>query len=145
MLAAAFTLTFFGFLRISEFAVPSKSKFDPRKHPTRCSISWKEDHYTFKIVSSKTDQLGHGHKLITPRSRNGVCPFSAMYKYLQHSTCNHSSGPLFQFHNGQPLTRFSSTSKASCNVLATTQSNSILIVSELAPLHHQRKQASHLI
>lgn len=64
-------------------------------------------HYTFKIMSSKTDQLGHGQKLIIPRSRNGICPYSAMDKYVQHSTCNHSSRPLFQFHSGQLLTRYS--------------------------------------
>lgn len=61
MLAAAFTLAFFGLLRVSEFTVPSKRSFDPRKHASLTSVRWGHDYFVFTIKSSKTDQFRHGH------------------------------------------------------------------------------------
>ena len=48
MLTAAFSLAFFGFLRVSEFIIPSRSRSNPRTHPTKAGISckWK---YAFTI------------------------------------------------------------------------------------------------
>ena len=37
MLAAAFTLAFFGLLQVSEFTIPSLKEFDPRIHATNSS------------------------------------------------------------------------------------------------------------
>ena len=52
MLAAAFTLAFFGLLRIGEFTVPSKRSFDPRQHASIASIKWGRDYFIFTIKSS---------------------------------------------------------------------------------------------
>ena len=109
MLAAAFTLAFFGLLRISEFTVPSKLSFNPRKHASITSIKWKEDHFIFTIKSSKTDQLRYGQALYITRSRSEICPFAAMRRYFHSRGLNKSlkHAPLFSFKNGQPLTRHS--------------------------------------
>lgn len=109
MLTAAFLLAFFGFLRVSEFTIPSWSRFDPRSHPTKGSISHKQEYYTFTIKASKTDQLHQGQKIYILRSHERFCPYSAMRKYLSHFP--HSSSlraqPLFTFRDGSPLTRHS--------------------------------------
>ena len=111
MLAAAFILVFFGLLRISEFTVPSKQKFDARNHPTMADITWKHQHYCLNVKHSKTDQLGRGHVLCIPKARGIICPFSAMRKYFKSCSKRislHSKpAPLFTFRSGQPLTRHS--------------------------------------
>ena len=63
MLTAAFLLAFFGFLRLSEFTIPSRLRFNPRTHPTKASVSCKRKYYAFTIKASKTDQLHQGHKI----------------------------------------------------------------------------------
>ena len=54
MLIAAFLLAFFGFLRVSVFTIPSRSRFNPRSHPTKGSISLTQK-YAFTIKASKID------------------------------------------------------------------------------------------
>lgn len=107
MIAAAFTLAFFGFLRISELTVPSHKTFDPRCHPSLASIRWHKRHYTFRIRTSKTDQLFGGHTVTIPQIKGGCCPFSTMAKYWRHQTAPPTTKPLFTFANGTPLTRHS--------------------------------------
>ena len=109
MLAAAFTLAFFGLLRISEFTVPSKRSFDPRKHASITSIQWKGNHFIFTIKSSKTDQLHYGQAVYITRSHSEICPFAAMRQYFSYCGLNKSlrDAPLFTFKTGQPLTRHS--------------------------------------
>lgn len=63
MLAAAFTLAFFGLLWISKFTVLSIKELDPCIHPTINNIQWSSDHFILHISKSKTDQYGHGHNL----------------------------------------------------------------------------------
>ena len=78
MLTAAFLLAFFGFLRVSEFTIPSRSKFNPRTHPTKDSVACKRKYFTFTIKASKTDQLHQGHKIYILHSNVKFCPVSAM-------------------------------------------------------------------
>ena len=109
MLRAALTLAFYGLLCISEFMVPSKRAFDPRRHATMADISWGSQHYTLTVKYCKTDQLGHGHKLYIPKARGIACPFQAMHRYCSHiskkGTHADTCTPLFRFKSGEPLTR----------------------------------------
>ena len=106
MLAAAFSLAFFGFLRISEFTSPSKRNFSHWIHPTQADIEWDKGHFTFFIKRSKTDQLHHGEYIHIHRSGGQLCPVKAMKRYLKCKH-QHSEDPLFTFRNGKPLTRHS--------------------------------------
>ena len=109
MLSAAFILAFYGLLRISEFTVPSKRAFDPRRHTTMADISWGSRHYTLTVKYCKTDQLGRGHTLYIPKGRGITCPFKAMHRYCSHisktGTRADNYAPLFRFKSGEPLTR----------------------------------------
>ena len=107
MLTAAFTLAFFGLLRISEFTVPSKQLFNPWKHASITSIKWKKaSFFIFTIKSSKTDQLRYGQAFYVTRSRSEICPFVAMRWYFRSRVLTKllKDTPLFSFKNGQPLT-----------------------------------------
>ena len=97
MLTAAYSLAFIGFLRVSEFTIPSRSRFNPRTHPTKASISCKWKYYAFTIKASKTDQLHQGHKIYIYRSHEKFCPYSAMQKYIGHFPHSPAVGaqPLF--------------------------------------------------
>lgn len=107
MLTAAFTLAFYGLLRISEFSIPSKSKFDPRIHPTHTDIRWHKHRFTYHLKRSKTDQFQQGHKINFYQVDNHSCPYSAMKRYFSQARLytNRRTKPLFMFHNGDPLTR----------------------------------------
>ena len=106
MLAAAFTLAFFGLLRVSEFTVPSKHSFDPRKHASLTSIRWGHNYVVFTIKSSKTDQFRHGHAVHIFKSDNDLCLFTAMHQYFKYCRTKRNV-PLFRFQSGHPLTRHS--------------------------------------
>ena len=82
MLAAAFTLAFFGLLRISEFTVPSNQSFDPRRHASIASVRWRRKHFIFTINSSKTDQFRHGQAVYITKSDKSICLFAAMRQYV---------------------------------------------------------------
>ena len=109
MLSAAFTLAFFGFLRISEFTAPSLRQFDPRIHPTMADIHWAKNHFTFHIRHSKTDQHYRGQTVHLPRLGGRLCPFTSMDRYVagRGSVLAPSRTPLFTFTDGRPLTRSS--------------------------------------
>ena len=109
MLTAAFLLAFFGFLRVSEFTIPSRSRFDPRTHPTKGSVAQRRRYFTFTIKASKTDQLHQGQKIYILRSKGRFCLVSAMQKYLHHFSQYPAvrAQPLFTFRDYSPLTRHS--------------------------------------
>ena len=107
MLAAAFTLAFFGLLRISEFTVSSMKEFNPRTHATRSSVHLSKNHYTFYLSRSKTDQYGHGQYIYIPRITGKLCPYAAMATYLKEPgrSLPERAIPLFVFASGKPLSR----------------------------------------
>jgi hypothetical protein len=107
MLSAAFTLAFYGFLRVSEFTSPSHKHFNPHIHPTTTDISWSKNHFHYRLKRSKTDQLHHGQTLYLPRSSGPTCPYSAMKTYLKHSRATRRPSPLFVFSDSTPLNRSS--------------------------------------
>ena len=107
MLAAAFSLAFYGFIRISEFTLPSLNRFDAWVHASAASICWGKEYLTFHIRQSKTDQCSHGQRIRIPWVGGPLCPFAAMVRYtagrvlMKPPNCT----PLFSFASGQPLTR----------------------------------------
>ena len=109
MLAATFTLAFFGFLWISEFSAPSPRCFDPRVHAATSDIHWAGDHFTFHLHHSKTDQCSHGQSICIPHIGGPLCPFTAMAQYASSRAPVRNPGhtPLFIFTTGCPLTQAS--------------------------------------
>lgn len=104
---AACCLAFFGFLRCGEFTVPSLDKFVSRRHLCVADIAFDSSSspsvlYLF-IKTSKTDQYFKGATIQIGVSGSPVCAVKAVAHFL-HSRGN-SSGPLFLFPNGTPLTR----------------------------------------
>ena len=82
MLAAAFTLAFYGLLCISEFTIPSSKWFNPRHHPLTKHIIIHRQFYTFFLSKSKTDQHQQGHLVFVHRSSHNQCPLRYMKQYL---------------------------------------------------------------
>ena len=105
MLAAAFTLIFFGLLQVSKFTVPSQKEFDPHIHATNSSIHFSRNHYTFYLSRSKTNQYGHGYDVYIPQIVGKFFPFAAMVTYLTEQGQPTQAAPSFMFINGKPLTR----------------------------------------
>ena len=104
MLSAAFTLAFHGFLRVSEFTMPPHTHFNPRLHPAISHVVLHRKYFTFFIPRSKTDQLHKGHTIrLSHTTPTSSCPVKHMRAYMR--TTHRTSGPLFTFSDGQPLTR----------------------------------------
>ena len=106
MLTAAFTLAFYGMLRISEFATHSIFSFDPRIHPSNTDIHWHKHRFTYHLKHSKTDQLHLGQTIQLHQVDNPSCPYSAMERYFTKARLYSTKQvkPLFIFCNGHPLT-----------------------------------------
>lgn len=107
MLWAACALAFFGFLRCSEFTVPSQEEYCPTSHlsledividsrisPTMIQVT---------IKQSKTDPFRVGCKLCLGKTGRDICPITAILPYL--AIRGDTYGPLFILANGSYLTR----------------------------------------
>jgi hypothetical protein len=117
MFRAAFLLSFFGFLRVGEFASPSKSA-DTSRLISVTDMSFINGALELVIRYSKTDQRGISVLLVFQRAFNPrFCPVVAISEFLQlRGTVG---GPLFIHFNGEPLTRhqFAHILKAGIKVL----------------------------
>ncbi len=104
MMWAAYSLAFFGFLRCSEFTVPSQEEYssavhlslhdislDSRESPTRIQV---------RIKQSKTDPFRQGCNLCPGKD---ICPISAILPYLAKRGARY--GPLFITADWTYLTR----------------------------------------
>ena len=106
MFQSAFTLAFFGYLRVSEFATQSK------KAPTDKVISLNDISLhgvsaalQVRLRFSKTDQRGNA--VVLKFNRGGgslVCPVAAMERYL--AVRPRGDGPLFIHMDKTPLTQY---------------------------------------
>lgn len=107
MFWAACTLAYFGFLRSAEFTVPSLEKFDPTLHMSVEDVTVDSSSapscLRVRIKASKTDPFRQGCDIYIGRGSSSVCAVRALLHYL--FLRGNSSGPLFLFSNGQPLTR----------------------------------------
>lgn len=107
MFWAACCLAYFGFLRSSEFTVPSLHSFSPAIHLTVQDIS--ADSTTspscirVNVKASKTDPFRKGCNIIVGKGEPPLCAVEAVLSYL--SIRGASPGPLFLFQSGLPLTR----------------------------------------
>ena len=107
MLWAASTLAYFGFLRASEFTVPSLSDFNPLLHLTVADIAVDSQEaptcLRLTIKTSKTDPFRKGCHIYIGRGNPPLCALSALLPYLELR--GSSPGPLSIRSNGQPLSR----------------------------------------
>ena len=107
MFWAASTLAYFGFLRSSEFTVPSLSAFNPLIHLTVSDIAVDSHEMPsclqLNIKASKTDPFRKGCCLYIGLGHPPLCALSAILDYLPQR--GQSPGPLFLLANCQPLSR----------------------------------------
>ena len=63
MLKAALTFGFFGFLRVSEYTLTNRGRFDPTLHPTKNDITWVKDgmHFLIKTVQDRSSWERYYH------------------------------------------------------------------------------------
>ncbi|XP_055330564.1 uncharacterized protein LOC129582958 [Paramacrobiotus metropolitanus] len=108
MLWCAFTMAFFGFLRISELVSPSPTSHDRHRTLLSRDVKTEDDAITVCIKRSKTDQLGSCVVLRLNATNRSVCPVRAYERYNHSRTTKAcADGPLFTFRAGQHLTRAS--------------------------------------
>ena len=107
MMWAACALAFFGFLRCSEFTVPSQEEYSPAVHLSLQDISLDSRESPTKIQirikESKTDPFRHGCTLCLGKTGKDICPIRAVLPYLAKRGAQY--GPLFLTANGTYLTR----------------------------------------
>ncbi len=86
LLWAACCLAFFGFLRASEFTVPSQTQYDPSVHLSFTDIALDSTQNAslmqVTIKQSKTDPFREGITLSLAATNKKVCPVLAMLPYL---------------------------------------------------------------
>ena len=105
MLWAAFTLAFFGFLRVSEFTCSSSKSFPAVKDVVFVPNIQNPDHIKVRIKQSKTDPFRQGTTLTIAKSNSTVCAVIALRDYLLQRNPSTNDEPLFMLQNGQPLSR----------------------------------------
>lgn len=135
MFCAAYSLAFFGFLRIGELTVLNNS--DTSRVFTLSQIKViPGKHIELTIPFSKTDQLGKGQTIVIQATGTQICPLLHVRNYLSQRP--NFQGPFFCHFGGKPLTRFQFTSVLS-KVL-----NSLGINTQLYKSHSFRIGAASL-
>ena len=104
---AACCLAFFGFLRCSEFTVPSQVGYNPAIHLSFSDIAVDDYNNPSTVVvsikQSKTDPLGKGTTITLGATQNTLCPIKALLPYLARR--GSQPGPLFICENQHFLTQ----------------------------------------
>ena len=107
MLWAACCLAFFGFLRVSEFTVPTQHDYDASTHLSLSDISVDNRNnpqlIKVHIKQSKTDPFRQGTDIYLGATDNSICPISGLIPYL--SIRGAQPGPLFITKDHRYLTR----------------------------------------
>lgn len=107
MFWAACTLAYFGFLRSSEFTVPSLASFSEELHLGVADIAVDSPAspscLRVRIKASKTDPFRKGCFIHIGRGKSPLCALSAVMAYLELR--GNSPGPLFLLRDGRPLSR----------------------------------------
>ena len=103
---AAFLLAFFGLLRVSEFTCSSISEFRENVDLAvdDVFVDYNAGLLRVRIKISKSDPFRQGFVLRIAKTRERLCPFSAMTWFLSFRRLL-GPGPLFRLSNGQFLTR----------------------------------------
>ena len=107
MLWAACCLAFFGFLRVSEFTVPTQHDYDASTHLSLSDISVDNRNnpqlIKVHIKQSKTDPFREGTDIYLGATNNSIFPISRLIPYL--SIRGAQPGPLFITKDHRYLTR----------------------------------------
>ena len=107
MMWAACCMAFFGFLRSSEFTVPSQHGYDPETHLSLPDITLDRRNsptmVCIHIKQSKTDPFRQGVHIYLGRTYQQICPVHAIVSYL--AIRGNHPGPVFTFSDGRMLTR----------------------------------------
>ena len=107
MFWAACSLGYFGFLRASEFTVPSLASFSPSYHLGVQDIAVDSPSapscMRLRIKGSKTDPFRKGTFIHIGLGRPPLCAVHSVLSYLTRR--GDVPGPLLLFQNGQPLSR----------------------------------------
>jgi site-specific recombinase XerC len=103
MFKAAFTLAFFGFLRVGEFAKTPHVDIDRVLSIGDITLSNEQGgQLLVHLRFSKMDQTGKGEVIHIPsNAQSGICPVSAIRQYLLIRP--KVEGPLFVHFSGKPL------------------------------------------
>ena len=103
MLCSACRLAFFVFLRSSEYVSASTKTYDKAVTLSRKDMSIRKNTIHLTIKASKTNPFCVRMTISVAAKGQSICPFWALEKYLYYFKC--SKGPLYQFSNGNHLTR----------------------------------------
>ena len=99
-------LAFFGFLRVSEFTIPTEGSYDPSRHLSLKDIAVdnrkKPRLLQLSLKESKTDPFRQGAKVHMGATDSLVCPIKAMISYLGKRS--EQPGPLFITEEGNGWT-----------------------------------------
>ena len=99
--------TMLGFLRSGEATVPSREAYDPSVHLSIADVAINTlaapRVIAIRIKVSKTDPFRQGTTIYLGKTGVDLCPVSTLLGYISHRGL--SSGPLFRFQDGSPLTR----------------------------------------
>lgn len=103
LFSAAFSLAFFGALRVGEVVLEPKRDGGSRGLLLQ-DVSMSPSDLQINIRNSKTDQLGRGAVIRLPASgEGGPCPVKDLKRYLALRPVG--EGPLFIHEDGHPLVR----------------------------------------
>lgn len=105
MFTAAFSLAFFGLLRVSEFTVPSTISSN-HKQLLVSDVHLSNNTVFLKIRWSKTDQLGLSVTLQIKANGGIHCPVNSLSKYLKNRPHAADRDNLFIHFNTKPLTKY---------------------------------------
>ena len=100
-------MAFFGFFRLGEILLQSGCTYDSNIHLSVGDIAVDnvEDPKMVQInlKHSKTGQFGQRSEIYLGRTKNDLCPVTAILAYLAFR--GNIQGPLFMFQNGSALTK----------------------------------------
>ena len=104
LFTAAFSLSFFGLLRVGEIAISSIKDVNRLIQNTDIDFCHSFDSLFITVRFSKTDQSGQSCALKLDRDSNPlICPISTLQSYLIMRPA--FTGPLFCHYNKKPITR----------------------------------------
>ncbi|XP_006814835.1 uncharacterized protein LOC102809479 [Saccoglossus kowalevskii] len=106
MMWSAFTIAFFGFLRVSEFTASSPTYYDTATTLLHADIHIDDNlcGLNVRIKASKTDPFRQGQIIVIAASDSSVCAVRAYHRYSAN-TSHLRQSPAFQFTIGDYLTR----------------------------------------
>lgn len=104
LFSAAFSLAFFGFLRIGEIAMSSRKANHYVIGITDILVDNSKSNVYLTLRYSKTDQSGKGVTIIIPKANGIHCPLTNAQAFL--GVRPPFPGPLFCHFGGDPLTRY---------------------------------------